>query len=146
MKSLASKEENLNVRKVCIKIIKRSMILFMLGLIVNSIGEKDLAKLRIPGVLQRFAICYLIIALLHLYSLIHTKNSTMNKFLNFFYKFYLADIYPFYLEWLFMVLVTVIYLYFTLFFNYKEGCEIGYQGKNYLSSKKSYILKIYKSI
>ena len=37
---------------------------FIIGLVINSFGGKnDLRTLRIPGVLQRFAICYCIVAL-----------------------------------------------------------------------------------
>ncbi|XP_023338546.1 heparan-alpha-glucosaminide N-acetyltransferase [Eurytemora carolleeae] len=48
------------VRKVCI----RSFILIFLGLILNSDGGRnDLSKLRIPGVLQRFGISYLLVGI-----------------------------------------------------------------------------------
>ena len=43
-----------------IKIIKRSIILFALGIFVNGMSNSNVETLRIPGVLQRFAGCYLI--------------------------------------------------------------------------------------
>ncbi|XP_033750008.1 heparan-alpha-glucosaminide N-acetyltransferase-like isoform X2 [Pecten maximus] len=55
--------------KIFLKILKRSCILFVLGLIVNTAGGNSpvsLPHLRIPGVLQRFALTYLITASVHL--------------------------------------------------------------------------------
>ena len=46
---------------ICWGVCKRSAILFFLGLIINSLGNNDLRTLRIPGVLQRFAVCYLLV-------------------------------------------------------------------------------------
>ena len=48
------------------KIIRRSLILFLLGLLLNFIPRFDLAHLRIPGVLQRIALCYFLASLLYL--------------------------------------------------------------------------------
>jgi predicted acyltransferase len=59
------------------KIIKRSVILFGLGLFLNGypfglFGPRGFGELletwRIPGVLQRIAVCYLVVALLALFS------------------------------------------------------------------------------
>jgi predicted acyltransferase len=46
------------------KIFRRSLILFALGIALRLLFEFDFANLRIPGVLQRIAICYLISALI----------------------------------------------------------------------------------
>jgi predicted acyltransferase len=45
-----------------IRIIRRALILFALGLILNALPSFELSTLRIPGVLQRIAVCYLITA------------------------------------------------------------------------------------
>src|SRR5690554_554675 len=58
--------------KIILQIIRRSVILFLLGLILHSfpfglLGHNfDLSTLRIPGVLQRIAVVYLITAILFL--------------------------------------------------------------------------------
>jgi predicted acyltransferase len=49
-----------------IKIFQRSVILFALGLTLLLIPYFDFSTLRIPGVLQRIAICYLIASLIFL--------------------------------------------------------------------------------
>jgi predicted acyltransferase len=48
------------------KIFRRSLILFGLGLLLRLIPHFDFSTLRIPGVLQRIAICYLLASLIFL--------------------------------------------------------------------------------
>jgi predicted acyltransferase len=50
-----------------VHILRRSGILFALGLFLNAFPQFDLHHLRIPGVLQRIALCYLCGGLLYLY-------------------------------------------------------------------------------
>lgn len=50
------------------KIIRRTLILFALGLFLNGIPFFELSTLRIPGVLQRIAVCYLVTAVIFLKS------------------------------------------------------------------------------
>src|SRR6476659_9456475 len=45
-------------RDVYLKIIKRTLIIFGIGLLLNGIPHFSLAEWRIPGVLQRIAVCY----------------------------------------------------------------------------------------
>jgi predicted acyltransferase len=51
---------------IYLKIAKRTLIIFALGLLLNFIPSFDLAHLRIPGVLQRIAVCYLLASLVFL--------------------------------------------------------------------------------
>lgn len=48
------------------KVIRRSIIIFAIGLGLNMAWHHDLATVRIPGVLQRIALCYFAAALLYL--------------------------------------------------------------------------------
>jgi len=48
--------------------IRRAITLYLLGLIVNSFPYFHLATMRFYGVLPRIAICYLLVAILYLYS------------------------------------------------------------------------------
>lgn len=50
------------------KIVRRTLIIFGLGLFLYGYPHFDLATWRIPGVLQRIAVCYLIAALLYLHT------------------------------------------------------------------------------
>ncbi len=45
-------------------ILRRSLVLFLLGLILNVFPTFDMTDVRILGVLQRIAICYLIVAMM----------------------------------------------------------------------------------
>jgi predicted acyltransferase len=49
-------------------VLKRSVILFLLGLVVNGFPLFNLGTLRIYGVLQRIAICFLFASLLYLWN------------------------------------------------------------------------------
>jgi predicted acyltransferase len=46
--------------------IKRAAVLFLLGVVVNGFPFFELEHLRIYGVLQRIAICYLVVGLFYL--------------------------------------------------------------------------------
>ncbi len=67
--------------RLLIHALKRSVILFLLGLFINGFPfglisghEFSLASWRIPGVLQRIAACYLAVSFIFLYSMIiHQK-------------------------------------------------------------------------
>jgi predicted acyltransferase len=45
-------------------ILRRALILFALGLCLNGFPQFDLSRIRIPGVLQRIALCYFFAALI----------------------------------------------------------------------------------
>jgi predicted acyltransferase len=62
------KEEGAGKGGLYFKIFKRSVLIFALGMLLRLIPHFDLATVRIPGVLQRIAICYLFAALLYLHS------------------------------------------------------------------------------
>ncbi len=45
-------------RELGLKVLRRSAIIFVLGLVLNAFPTFDLGHLRIPGILQRIALCY----------------------------------------------------------------------------------------
>jgi predicted acyltransferase len=53
-------------RDLYLKVIKRSLIIFGLGLFLNGFPYFNLSEIRIPGVLQRIAVCYLIASIIFL--------------------------------------------------------------------------------
>jgi predicted acyltransferase len=61
-------ETGVRKRFLYIKIIRRTLILFVLGIFLNGFPFFELSTLRIPGVLQRIAICYLITTVIFLNS------------------------------------------------------------------------------
>src|ERR1051326_6840467 len=50
--------------KISLKVLRRSLVILILGLVLNALPSFDLATLRIPGILQRIALCYAVAALL----------------------------------------------------------------------------------
>ncbi len=48
------------------KVLRRALVIFLLGLVLHAISSMDLATIRIPGVLQRIAVCYLVASLVFL--------------------------------------------------------------------------------
>jgi predicted acyltransferase len=59
-------ESSLNKRDLYLKVIKRSLIIFAIGLFLNAFPYFGLAELRIPGVLQRIAVCYFLASIIFL--------------------------------------------------------------------------------
>ena len=53
-------------RDLYAKIVRRTLIIFGLGLLLAAIPSFDLSTLRIPGVLQRIAVCYLFASVIFL--------------------------------------------------------------------------------
>ncbi|MFN8624651.1 MAG: heparan-alpha-glucosaminide N-acetyltransferase domain-containing protein [Candidatus Binatia bacterium] len=47
-------------RRLFRKVVRRTLILFALGIVVNGFPGFDWSEIRIPGVLQRIALCYLL--------------------------------------------------------------------------------------
>ncbi|CDZ79118.1 hypothetical protein BN59_03435 [Legionella massiliensis] len=74
--SLAKARElgHLTMQQLANKIFKRSLIIFLLGLLLNVLPNHfDLTSLRILGVLQRIAICYFFSSILFLTTGIRTQ-------------------------------------------------------------------------
>jgi len=63
--SFAEREEDPTSNKAIeIRIVRRTVVLFVLGLAVNSFPSFQLSAVRIPGVLQRIAVCYFFASLI----------------------------------------------------------------------------------
>jgi predicted acyltransferase len=60
-------------RDVYLKIFKRTLIIFAIGLFLNGFPYFSLAELRIPGVLQRIAVCYFFASIIFLNTKIRTQ-------------------------------------------------------------------------
>ncbi len=55
-------------KDVYLKILRRAAIIFLLGTFIHLFPFFDFANLRIPGVLQRIAVCYLFASLIFLHT------------------------------------------------------------------------------
>jgi predicted acyltransferase len=69
--SFANRQERGDTKsQLLVQVVKRSLIIFGLGLFIAGFPLFNFSSIRIPGVLQRIAVCYLIASLIILY----TKN------------------------------------------------------------------------
>lgn len=59
--------------RIILRMVRRAAILFGLGVMLNGFPHYDLSDLRIPGVLQRIALCYLAAAFIVLETRIVTQ-------------------------------------------------------------------------
>jgi predicted acyltransferase len=66
-------EEGSVKRDLYFKVLKRSAIIFGLGLFLNGFPYFNLGTIRIAGVLQRIAVCYLIASLIFLTTKVRTQ-------------------------------------------------------------------------
>ncbi len=60
-------------RDLYLKVIKRTLIIFGLGLFLNGFPFFNLSTIRIPGVLQRIAVCYLLASIIFLKTRVRTQ-------------------------------------------------------------------------
>src|SRR4029450_12538686 len=60
-------------RHLYLKVIKRTLIIFALGLFLNGFPYFQLGVIRIPGVLQRIAVCYFFASLIFLWTKTRTQ-------------------------------------------------------------------------
>ena len=64
--ALGPRVETLGRAAVVARVLRRSLLIFALGIVLNGFPDFPWATMRIPGVLQRIAVCYLAAALLFL--------------------------------------------------------------------------------
>ena len=62
-----------STRDLYLKIIRRTLIIFAIGLFLNGFPYFGLAEYRIPGVLQRLAVCYFFASIIYLNTKVRTQ-------------------------------------------------------------------------
>jgi predicted acyltransferase len=72
---ISTGQNSQNRAGVCLQLLKRALIIFLLGLMLNWIPNFDLATIRVPGVLQRIALCVALAAPLVVYG--HWKSQAL---------------------------------------------------------------------
>jgi predicted acyltransferase len=55
-------------RKLALHVVRRGALIFFIGLFLNGFPDFDFSSIRIMGVLQRIALCYLVAGLLYLFT------------------------------------------------------------------------------
>ncbi|XP_046571349.1 heparan-alpha-glucosaminide N-acetyltransferase-like isoform X1 [Haliotis rubra] len=106
------------------KILKRSAILFVLGLIINTDGTPggvEFDEIRIPGVLQRFAGTYLIVATIHMF---FAKTTDEHQHC---WWSPVRDVLDYWPEWIIHLIMVAVWLVITFALSV-PGCPRGYLG------------------
>ncbi|XP_071953310.1 heparan-alpha-glucosaminide N-acetyltransferase-like [Antedon mediterranea] len=119
------KLKGVSPKRLFLKIVRRAVILFALGIFMNSGGRNDLSVLRIPGVLQRFSICYFVVATLEL--VFGRKPQGQYESLTPRWYTPLRDVIDYWIEWLVIIVLLVVYFCLT-FLLPVPGCPTGYIG------------------
>lgn len=60
-------------RDLYLKVVRRTLIIFALGLFLAGFPYFQLSTIRIPGVLQRIAVCYLVVSIIFLKTKVRTQ-------------------------------------------------------------------------
>ena len=112
---------------IVINVIRRSVILFGLGLIINSIGgNNDFRTMRIPGVLQRFGISYFIVGIIQA-AIASEELPRLNSETNDVpWWWCIRDVKACMGQWMVMLILLVLYLYLTLFMPVPGECFLNF--------------------
>lgn len=120
--------------EILVKILRRSLILMVLGLCLNSkwLDGRNLNELRLTGVLQRFSISYFIVSFMYC---IELRLHKWLESLNLSRAQWIASLV---VESMTAMSFLSIYLYFTFFFTYSDLCPVGYTGPGGLTELGTY--------
>lgn len=127
------KKTNSNRWRIFRKIFVRFVKMFIIGLMLNSRFGVELVNLRIFGVLQRIAICYLIVASLELFLYKPIKLEESGKSLTYF----ITDLIWSKFHLLIMLLILLIWFLLTYLVKV-PGCPSGYMGPGGLDNYGMY--------
>nr|CAB3252729.1 heparan-alpha-glucosaminide N-acetyltransferase-like [Phallusia mammillata] len=136
--SLLSK--NTPLKDILLKLLKRTIILFGLGVFIIN-HNSAWSTLRVPGVLQRFAIAYLFafsIQLVFHKSTTHINNKYKTEDGQYLWQHTFRDIIPYWPQWLIVALFQLLWFLLT-FLLPVPGCPTGYLGPGGLANGGKYI-------
>lgn len=103
--SITSKiERGYSIRLLYWQIALRTFLLILLGLFINLSRNFDIATLRIPGILQRIALCYAAVSFLLLFLHQYRDNNNAKNILNI------------KISVLILIAVSILFIYWALFY------------------------------
>eukprot|EP00095_Tigriopus_kingsejongensis_P004563 maker-scaffold462_size163801-snap-gene-0.38 protein:Tk04563 transcript:maker-scaffold462_size163801-snap-gene-0.38-mRNA-1 annotation:"heparan-alpha-glucosaminide n-acetyltransferase-like" len=107
--------------RLLLRVTKRSLALFLIGIFLNSDGHNDFRTIRIPGVLQRFALSYFFVATLEAIFM-HREDPVVQG-----WRVYVQDITTSLWQWMIMLLCLAVHT--ALSFGLPvPNCPTGYLG------------------
>ncbi|KAI0231270.1 Heparan-alpha-glucosaminide N-acetyltransferase [Lamellibrachia satsuma] len=111
-------------RQLAVKVVKRSIILFVLGLMLSNNGRRGfvrMSELRILGVLQRLALSYCAVGLMQVFFARSRDVLQETRWPP------VRDLAPYWPEWLISLAILAIHICLTLLMPV-SGCPTGYLG------------------
>jgi len=125
------------------KTIIRAAKLFCIGLFLNN--GVNLQEWRVPGVLQYFAMSYLVVGLLEtflhpsqLYETYNEEKEKKSRNVETLLDALDVDIRPYLVQWAVMIILAVVYICLQSFMVLDEGCPAGYIGAGGLADNGKY--------
>uniref|UniRef100_A0A146LU87 Heparan-alpha-glucosaminide N-acetyltransferase n=2 Tax=Lygus hesperus TaxID=30085 RepID=A0A146LU87_LYGHE len=110
-------------KKVFVKILLRSLLLIALGIVLNSFKNNDINRLRIPGVLQRLGLAFLIVGALEAFLMTPQNLITILQGR----AQLVSDVIYGWKQWILMMCIVLVHTFVVLFAKV-EGCPRGYMG------------------
>ncbi|KAJ8922259.1 hypothetical protein NQ315_004196 [Exocentrus adspersus] len=124
-------------RQMVFQVIRRSLILVLLGVIINSNKNMStIADLRFPGVLQRIGVAYLVVGILEVIFMKRTEVDSISV---------IHDVVVAWPQWLFVISLIVIHTCVT-FLADVPGCGKGYLGPGGILGTLTSILTVYLGV
>lgn len=139
----SERKKNSSQLQLATKTFIRAAKLFSIGLFLNN--GVDLQEWRIPGVLQYFAMSYLVVGLLEtflhpsqLYESYNEDKEKKSRKVETLMDALEVDIKPYLAQWLVMIILAVVYFCLQSFLVLDEGCPAGYIGAGGLADNGKY--------
>ncbi|XP_066926050.1 heparan-alpha-glucosaminide N-acetyltransferase-like [Clytia hemisphaerica] len=120
-------------KQAFVDILVRSVKLFALGMLLNM--GQNMTTWRVPGVLQRFAICYLFVATLNLFTYPSQKTLILVNSRSWTSPF--KDLVPHLIQWFIMFAIVASHIIVTFKLDV-PGCPRGYLGPGGLDNHGHY--------
>ena len=123
------------IKRTVYKIVRRSVLLFLFGLLTSNASHVTFSELRIMGILQRLSISYFVCASLELIYLIINRfsyhevtcfDADYNRRLKIFYNHFKEIIY-YSFQWIIIIIISVTWVLITYLMPV-PGCPTGYIG------------------
>ncbi|BES87903.1 Heparanalpha-glucosaminide N-acetyltransferase [Nesidiocoris tenuis] len=109
--------------RVFVKILLRSLIIISLGIVLNSFKNNNIQRLRIPGVLQRLGLAYLIVGTIEAFLMVPQNLITVLQGR----AQLVSDVIYGWKQWIIMLCLVTLHTGLVLFVKI-DGCPRGYLG------------------
>ncbi|CAB0010742.1 unnamed protein product [Nesidiocoris tenuis] len=109
--------------RVFVKILLRSLIIISLGIVLNSFKNNNIQRLRIPGILQRLGLAYLIVGTIEAFLMVPQNLITVLQGR----AQLVSDVIYGWKQWIIMLCLVTLHTGLVLFVKI-DGCPRGYLG------------------